>query len=104
MEYQQDYDWQEDSMGEVYYQDLSYLFDEEDAEAPDQEIWNADVLARVANEWEPSEEDDNKAVDEAVDPVLKFVGDVQENRYDPDAPISTATLLEQLDEVSVHRN
>ena len=42
-------------------------------------------------------------MDEAVDPILPFVGDVRENAHDPDAPTSTATLLAQLDEVSVER-
>ena len=55
------------------------------------------------SEWEPSEAEDDAAVDEAVDSILPYIGDVQENAYDPDAPIRTATLLAQLDEVSVER-
>lgn len=38
-----------------------------------------------------------------MDPILEFAGDVREDPHDPEAPISTATLLEQLDEVSVER-
>lgn len=57
----------------------------------------------MVSEWEPSEAEDDAAVDEAVDSILPYIGDVQENAYDPDAPISTATLLTQLDEISVER-
>lgn len=104
MEYLQDDDWMdEEELEERCESDPEYLFEPEDAEASDQEIWDADTLARTEREWDPSEEDDAQAIDEAVDPVLKFAGDVREDPHDPEAPISTATLLEQLDEVSVER-
>lgn len=75
----------------------------EEAEASDQVVWNQASLDRLESEWEPSEAEDDAAVDEAVDPILPYIGDVHEDAHDPDAPISTATLLEQLDEVSVER-
>ena len=104
MEYLQDDDWMDEEESEEEYEtDPEYLFEPEDAEASDQEIWDADTLARTEREWDPTEEDDAQAIDEAVDPVLKFAGDVQEDPHDPESPISTATLLEQLDEVSVER-
>ena len=82
------------------YEEYDWL---EEAEASDQVVWDQASLDRLENEWEPSEAEDDAAVDEAVDPILPCIGDVQENAHDPDAPISTATLLEQLDEVSVER-
>lgn len=82
------------------YEEYDWL---EEAEASDQVVWDQNSLDRLEREWEPSEAEDDAAVDEAVDPILPFIGDVQENAHDPDAPISTATLLEQLDEVSVER-
>jgi len=82
------------------YEEYDWL---EEAEASDQVVWDQASLDRLEREWEPSEAEDDAAVDEAVDPILPFIGDVQENAHDPDAPISTATLLEQLDEVSVER-
>jgi len=88
-------------MDDLQYYD--WLDENEDAEASDQVVWDEDTLARVESEWDPSEEEDAEAVDDAVDPVLKFIGDVREDRHDPDAPISTATLLAQLDEISVER-
>jgi len=75
----------------------------EEAEASDQVVWDQNSLDRLEREWEPSEAEDDAAVDEAVDPILPYIGDVRENAHNPDAPISTATLLEQLDEVSVER-
>ena len=75
----------------------------DEAEASDQVVWDQASLDRLESEWEPSEAEDDAAVDEAVDPILPYIGDVQENAHDPDAPISTATLLAQLDEVSVER-
>lgn len=75
----------------------------EEAEASDQVVWDQNSLDRLEREWEPSEAEDDAAVEEAVDPILPFIGDVRENAHDPDAPISTATLLAQLDEVSVER-
>ena len=82
------------------YEECDWL---EEAEASDQVVWDQNSLDRLEREWEPSEAEDDAAVDEAVDPILPYIGDVQENAHDPDAPISTATLLEQLDEVSVER-
>lgn len=82
------------------YEEYDWL---EEAEASDQVVWDQNSLDRLEREWEPSEAEDDAAVDEAVDPILPFIGDVQENAHDPDAPISTATLLAQLDEVSVER-
>lgn len=82
------------------YEEYDWL---EEAEASDQVVWDKASLDRLESEWEPSEAEDDAAVDEAVDPILPFVSDVRENAHDPDAPISTATLLAQLDEVSVER-
>ena len=82
------------------YEEYDWL---EEAEASDQVVWDQASLNRLESEWEPSEAEDDAAVDEAVDPILPYIGDVRENAHDPDAPISTATLLEQLDEVSVER-
>ena len=82
------------------YEEYDWL---EEAEASDQVVWDQASLNRLESEWVPSEAEDDAAVDEAVDPILPYIGDVRENAHDPDAPISTATLLEQLDEVSVER-
>ena len=82
------------------YEEYDWL---EEAEASDQVVWNQNSLDRLEREWDPSEAEDDAAVDEAVDPILPYIGDVRENTHDPDAPISTATLLAQLDEVSVER-
>ena len=82
------------------YEEYEWL---DEAEASDQVVWDQASLDRLESEWEPSEAEDDAAVDEAVDPILPYIGDVQENAHDPDAPISTATLLAQLDEVSVER-
>ena len=82
------------------YEEYDWL---EESEASDQVVWDQASLDRLESEWEPSEAEDDAAVDEAVDPILPFIGDVRENAHDPDAPISTATLLAQLDEVSVER-
>ena len=82
------------------YEEYDWL---EEAEASDQVVWNQNSLDRLEREWEPSEAEDDAAVDEAVDTILPYIGDVRENTHDPDAPISTATLLAQLDEVSVER-
>lgn len=82
------------------YEEYDWL---EESEASDQVVWDQASLDRLESEWAPSEAEDDAAVDEAVDPILPYIGDVQENAYDPDAPISTATLLAQLDEVSVER-
>ena len=82
------------------YEEYDWL---DEAEDSDQVVWDQASLDRLESEWEPSEAEDDAAVDEAVDPILPYIGDVQENAHDPDAPISTATLLAQLDEVSVER-
>lgn len=103
MDHQEDFDWLEEEAEIEYRDSFEPLFEADDAEASDQELWDEDTVARLESEWEPSEEDDAKAVDETADPVIKFIGDVQEDRHDPDAPISTATLLAQLDEISVER-
>lgn len=85
------------------YSEYYDFYEEPDAESSDQLLWDADTLARVEQEWDPVEEDDIRAIDDAMDPVLHFAGDVPEDPDNLDAPISTATLLEQLDEVSVER-
>ena len=85
------------------YSEYYDFYEELDAEASDQLLWDADTLARVEQEWDPVEEDDIRAIDDAMDPVLHFAGDVPEDPDNRDAPISTATLLEQLDEVSEER-
>ena len=86
----------------AYYEYYDF-YEELDAEASDQLLWDKDTLARVEQEWDPEEEDDIRAIDDAMDPVLHFAGDVPEDPDSIEAPISTATLLEQLDEVSVER-
>lgn len=103
MEFYQDDDWLEEEPEEVYDNEIEYLYGDDEADASDQILLDQISLRRMDSEWEPSETEDDAAVDEAVDPTLPYIGDVQENAYDPDAPISTATLLEQLDEVSVER-
>ena len=82
------------------YEEYDWL---DEAEDSDQVVWDQASLDRLESEWVPSEAEDDAAVDGAVDPILPYIGDVRENAHDPDAPISTATLLEQLDEVSVER-
>ena len=103
MEFYQDNDWLEEEPEEVYDDEIEYLYGDDEADASDQILLDQNSLRRMDSEWEPSEAEDDAAVDEAVDPILPYIGDVQENAYDPDAPISTATLLAQLDEVSVER-
>lgn len=83
--------------------DYEWIYENNEPEASDQIFWDEASLSRLESEWEPSEAEDDAAVEEAVDPILPFIGDVHENAHDPDAPISTATLLAQLDEVSVER-
>ena len=85
------------------YSEYYDFYEELDAEASDQLLWDEDSLARVEQEWDPKEEYDIRAIDDAIDPVLQFAGDVPEDPDSIEAPISTATLLEQLDEVSVER-
>ena len=85
------------------YSEYYDFYEELDAEASDQLLWDKDTLARVEQEWDPEEDDDIRAIDDAMDPVLQFAGDVPEDPDSIEAPISTATLLEQLDEVSVER-
>ena len=103
MEFYQNDEWLEEDPEEVYDDEIEYLYEDDETDAADQILLDQNSLRRMDNEWEPSEAEDDAAVDEAVDPILPFVGDVHENVHDPDAPISTATLLEQLDEVSVER-
>lgn len=103
MEFYQDDDWLDEEPEEVYDDRIEYLYGEDEAESSDQILLDQDSLCRMDSEWEPSDAEDDEAVDEATDPILPYIGDVQENVYDPDAPISTATLLAQLDEVSVER-
>ena len=103
MEFYQDDDWLEEEPEEVYDGRGEYLYGDDEADASDQILLDQISLRRMDSEWEPSEAEDDAAVEEAVDPILPYIGDVQENAYDPDAPISTATLLAQLDEVSVER-
>ncbi len=103
MEFYQDDDWLEEESEEVYDNEIEYLYGDDEADASDQILLDQISLRRMDSEWEPSEAEDDAAVDEAVDPILPYIGDVRENAHDPDAPISTATLLAQLDEVSVER-
>ena len=103
MEFYQDDDWLEEEPEEVYDNEIEYLYGDDEADASDQILLDQISLRRMDSKWEPSEAEDDAAVDEAVDSILPYIGDVQENAYDPDAPISTATLLAQLDEVSVER-
>ena len=99
----EEYDWLEEDPPEETADDAEFLFEDDEAEASDQVVWDQASLDRLESEWESSEADDDAAVDEAVDPILPFIGDVREDAHNPDAPISTATLLAQLDEVSVER-
>ena len=103
MEFYQDDDWLEEEPEAVYDDEIEYLYGDDEADASDQILLDQNSLRRIDSEWEPSEAEDDAAVDEAVDSILPYIGDVQENAYDPDAPIRTATLLAQLDEVSVER-
>ena len=43
----------------------------EEAEASDQVVWDQASLERLESEWEPSEAEDDAAVDEAVDPIAR---------------------------------
>lgn len=45
----------------------------EEAEASDQVVWDQNSLDRLEREWEPSEAEDDAAVEEAVDPILPFI-------------------------------
>ena len=103
MEFYQDNDWLEEESEEAYDNGIEYLYGDDEADASDQILLDQISLRRMDSEWEPSDAEDDAAVDEAVDSILPYIGDVQENAYDPDAPIGTATLLAQLDEVSVER-
>ena len=103
MEFYQDDDWLEEEPEEVYDDEIEYLYGDDEADASDQILLDQNSLHRMDSEWKPSEAEDDAAVDEAVDSILPYIGDVHENAHDPDAPISTATLLAQLDEVSVER-
>lgn len=93
----------EEESEDCYDDGFEYLYGDDEADASDPILLDQISLRRMDSEWEPSEAEDDAAVDEAVDSILPYIGDVQENAYDPDAPISTATLLAQLDEVSVER-
>lgn len=103
MEFYQDDNWLDEETEEDYDDGFEYLYGDDETDASDQILLDQNSLRRMVSEWEPSEAEDDAAVDEAVDPMLPYIGDVRENAHDPDAPISTATLLEQLDEVSVER-
>ena len=103
MEFYQDDDWLEEEPETVYDDEIEYLYGDDEADASDQILLDQISLRRMDSKWEPSEAEDDAAVDEAVDPILPYIGDVRENAHDPDAPISTATLLAQMDEVSVER-
>ncbi len=103
MEFYQDDNWLDEETEEDYDDGFEYLYGDDETDASDQILLDQNSLRRMVSEWEPSEAEDDAAVDEAVDPILPFIGDVRENAHDPVAPISTATLLEQLDEVSVER-
>ena len=85
------------------YSEYYDFYEELDVESSDQLLWDEDTLAQVEQEWDPEEEDDIRAIDDAMDSVMQFAGDVPEDPDSIEAPISTATLLEQLDEVSVER-
>lgn len=103
MEFYLDDDWLEEESEDCYDDGIEYLYGDDEADASDQILLDQISLRRMDSEREPSEAEDDAAVDEAVASILPYIGDVQENSYDPDAPISTATLLAQLDEVSVER-
>lgn len=95
-----EYPWEE---FETEYFHLAEMVLDEEAESQDEKLWNEESLFRLETQWEPTEEEDANAVDEAADPVVRYLGDVPENPNDPDSPISMATLLEQLEETSVER-
>ena len=73
------------------YSEYYDFYEELDAESSDQLLWDENTLARVEQEWNPVEEDDIRAIDDAMDPVLQFAGDVPEDPDSIEAPISTAT-------------
>lgn len=95
-----EYPWEE---FETEYSYLAEMVLDEEAESQDEKLWDEESLLRLETQWEPTEEEDANAVDEAADPVVRYLGDVQENPNDPNSPISMATLLERLDETSVER-
>ena len=95
-----EYPWEE---LEKEYSYLTEMVVDEEAESQDEKLWDEEALLRLETQWEPTEEEDAIAVDEAVDPVVRYLGDVPEDPNDPDSPISMATLLEQLEETSVER-
>lgn len=95
-----EYPWKE---FETEYSYLAELVFDEEVESQDEKLWDEESLFRLETQWEPTEEEDAIAVDEAADPVVRYLGDVRENPNDPDSPISMATLLEQLEETAVER-
>ena len=95
-----EYPWEE---FETEYSYLAEMVLDEEAESQDEKLWDEESLLRLETQWEPTEEENANAVDEAADSVVRYLGDVQENPHDPDSPISMATLLEQVDETSVER-
>ena len=93
MEFYQDDNWLDEETEEDYDDGFEYLYGDDETDASDQILLDQNSLRRMVSEWEPSEAEDDAAVDEAVDPILPYIGDVRENVHDPDAPISTATLM-----------
>ena len=95
-----EYPWEE---FETEYSYLAELVLDEEVESQDEKLWDEESLFLLESQWEPTEEEDAIAIDEAADPVVRFLGDVRENPNDLDSPISLATLLEQLEETAVER-
>ena len=76
-----EYPWKE---FETEYSYLAELVFDEEVESQDEKLWDEESLFRLETQWEPTEEEDAIAVDEAADPVVRYLGDVRENPNDPD--------------------
>ena len=75
MEFYQDDDWLEEEPEAVYDDEIEYLYGDDEADASDQILLDQNSLRRIDSEWEPSEAEDDAAVDEAVDSILPYIGD-----------------------------
>ena len=89
-----DEDWEDET--EDTEEELDYLLSEDEPESTDEEIWDRDIGARLENEWEPKEDDEDADFSATNDPVLCCRRIVTENPFDRRTPISEATLLEQI--------
>lgn len=83
-----DEDWEDET--EDTEEELDYLLSEDEPESTDEEIWDRDIGARLENEWEPKEDDEDADFSATNDPVLCCRRIVTENPFDRRAPISEA--------------